>query len=391
MFPEVSNSPAPTGTFTIAPTATATITASATPTITASPTPVPSFKTSLSPGNHLYGTNFADGSIAEFTRNPTTGALSLIGSVTAGSASGPIGIAAGPSAKYIYAVNSADDEVRQYKVNLTNGSLTPIGTGKITTGRSPQWIAVTPDARFAFVTNAVDGSISSYTINSTTGALTANGSASSSTLIKKPTTAVATNTFLYVGDDTKRSIISFPIKSAGVLADGKTTLLNPAQGSSAVPGPVIMNSAKTFVYVTDQSNGLVYFLKVGAGALTLVNSYASTDNGGSVGLATATTSSGLSFLYVANQTANPPSISAFVVNEDGTLTALEPPQYFDASLSQPTGVAVDPSGTFLYVANQGNGTISQFTISSTTGALGIGVPISITSESSGPLYISLTD
>jgi 6-phosphogluconolactonase len=136
---------------------------------------------------------------------------------------------------------------------------------------------------------------------------------------------------------------------------------------------------------------VVYFLKVGAGVLTLVNSYASTDNGGSVGLATATTSSGLSFLYVANQTANPPSISAFVVNEDGTLTPLEPPQYFDASLSQPTGVAVDPSGTFLYVANQGNGAISRFTISSITGALGIGVPISITSESSGPLYISLTD
>jgi 6-phosphogluconolactonase len=394
VFPEVSNSPSPTATVRTSPTPTATITPSPSPTatITPSPTPVAAITPSSGNGNFLYSSNFNDGSIAEFTRDLITGALSLVGSVAAGSARGPLGIATGPAAKYIYGVNSADDQVRQYKVNLTDGTLTPIGSGKIAAGSSPQWIAVTPNTEFAFVTNSGDGSISPYRVNSKTGALTANGSAASSSLIKEPTTAIASNNFLYVADGTKSSVVTFPIQAAaGTLGDGKTTSLNPAQGPAAVPGPIIMNSAKTFVYVTDQQKGVVYFLKVGSGILTLANSYATTGNGGSMGLAIATTSSGLNFMYVANQTAIPPSISTFLVNGDGTLTALEPPQYFDASLSQPTGVAVDPTGSFLYVANQGTGIISRFSISSTTGALGVGVPVGTASASSSQFYLSLAD
>jgi 6-phosphogluconolactonase (cycloisomerase 2 family) len=390
VFHEASNSPSPTSIITNSPTATATITPSPTPTatITPSPTPVAAITPSLGTGNSLYSSNLNAGTIAEFMRDSITGALSLVGSVAAGSASGPIGIATGPSAKYIYAVNSADDQVRQYKVHPTNGTLTLLGSGKIAAGSSPQWIAITPNTDFAFVTNSGDGSISPYRINSETGALTANGSAASSSLIKEPITAVASDNFLYVTDSTNGSVVTFPIQGAGTLGDGKTTSLNPAQGPAAVPGPIIMNSAKTFVYATDQQKGVVYFLKVGGGVLTLANSYASTGNGGSMGLAIATTSSGLNFMYVANQTAIPPSISAFLVNGDGTLTDLRPPQYFDASLSQPTGVAVDPTGSFLYVANQGTGIISRFSISSTTGALGVGVPVDTASASSGPFYLS---
>lgn len=351
-----------------------------------SPTPTATITTSPGTGNFLYSSNFADGEVAEFTRNLTTGTLTLSGSVGAGSANGPVGIATGRAAKYIYVVNSVDDNVRQFKVNLTSGALSPIGTGKVAAGSSPQWIAVTPNAQFAFVTNFGGGTISPYTINATTGALSANGGAFSSALLKNPATAVASNNWLYVTDDAKGTIVSFPIDSTGALSAGTTTTLS----AGAIPGPVIMNPSGQFVYTTDEAKGVVYFLKVGTGVLTLANSYVST-TAGSVGLAIAKTPAGNLYMYVANQTAVPPSLTAFLVNGDGTLTFLSPPQYADPSLFQPTGVAVDPTGSFLYVANQGNSTISQFAISSTTGALSLGVPVGTESATSGPLYLTLAN
>jgi 6-phosphogluconolactonase (cycloisomerase 2 family) len=362
------------------------------PEVGTSPTATPTITTSPITGNFLYNTNNTAGTISEFSRDLTSGVLSLVGTVAAGSAGGPVGIATGRAAKFVYAVNSADNQVRQYKVNLSNGALTPVGTGKIATGKLPQWIAITPNSNFAFVTNSTDASISPYTVNSTTGALTANGAAFQSTLLKKPWTAVATNTFLYVTDETKGTVVSFPIQADGTLGVGTSILLNAVGGPVAVPGPIIMNSAQSFVYVTDQANGLVYFLKVGSnGVLTLAASYASTGKGGSVGLAIATTSSGLNFLYVANQTANPPSITAFQIAADGTLAALAISQFLDPSLSLPTGVAVDPNGDFLYVANQGTGSITQFTINSLAGGLNFPIVISTGSLTNGSLYLSIAD
>ncbi len=87
--------------------------------------------------------------------------------------------------------------------------------------------------------------------------------------------------------------------------------------------------------------------------------------------------------------AAPPSITVFFVNAGGTLTFSS--QAVDASLKLPTGLIVDPTGAFLYVANQGNGTISQLAIDSTTGTLGVGVPIATESSTSKPLYLSLGD
>lgn len=350
-----------------------------------SPTPTATITVSPVAGNFLYSSNFTDGRVAEFSRNLTTGVLAFIGSVAAGAANGPVGIATGLAAKYIYAVNSADGKVHQYTINQNTGGLSSIGTGTIAAGSSPQWIALTPNAQFAYVTNSGDGTVSPYTVNTTTGALSTNGNAISSALLKKPTTAVASSTFLYVTDDTKSSIVSFPINADGTLGVGTSTAL-PAGAS---PGPVVIDPTGSFVYVTDQARGVVYFLTIGTSSLTLSNSYTAT-TAGSAGLAFAQTG-GNTYLYVANPTAVPATLTGFFVNGDGTLNLLSGTPYADPSLSQPTGVVVDPTGTNLYVANQGNGTISQFLISSVDGSLGIGVPVATESITSGPLYLQLAD
>jgi 6-phosphogluconolactonase len=355
------------------------------PKVTDSPTPTATITTSPTTGNFLYSSDFADGKVAAFTRNLTTGALARIGTVSVGSVNGPVGVANGPSAKFLYVANSADGNLREFKINGTTGKLAALGGSPVAAGSAPQWIAVTPNAQFAFATNLGDGTISQYTVDATTGALTANGAAFSSPLLSSPTAAVASNSWLYVTDAAKGTIVSFPIGATGVLAAGTATSL----GGSATPGPAIMDPLGKFVYVSDQKLGQVYFLTVGAGVLTLAALPSPSSTAGEAGLALATTTLGNTFLFVANQLAVPPSITVFFVNAGGTLTFSS--QTADASLKLPTGLIVDPTGGFLYVANQGNGTISRFAINATTGALGAGVPIATESATSKPLYLSLGD
>src|ERR1019366_9253080 len=84
-----------------------------------SPTPTATITTSPTTGNFLYSSNFADGMVAEFSRNLSTGALARMGSEGAGSPNGPIGIANGPSAKFLYVANSFDGNVREFNINST--------------------------------------------------------------------------------------------------------------------------------------------------------------------------------------------------------------------------------------------------------------------------------
>jgi 6-phosphogluconolactonase len=67
--------------------------------------------------------------------------------------------------------------VAMYTINSTTGALTSIGT--IAAGTDPLSVAVDPAGKFAYVANwtgyGYEGSVSMYTINATTGALTSIG------------------------------------------------------------------------------------------------------------------------------------------------------------------------------------------------------------------------
>jgi YVTN family beta-propeller protein len=61
-----------------------------------------------------------------YTINATTGALTSIGTIAAGS--NPTSIAIHPSGKFAYVTNSASNEVSIYSIDATTGVLTLIGT-----------------------------------------------------------------------------------------------------------------------------------------------------------------------------------------------------------------------------------------------------------------------
>ncbi len=77
------------------------------------------------------------------------------------------------------------------------------------------------------------------------------------------------------------------------------------------------------------------------------------------------------FAYVANLMSNATdlaTISMFTINSaTGVLTPTTPPTV--ATGFFPQGIAIDPSGKFVYTANSDDNTVSMFTIDQTTGVL----------------------
>ena len=87
------------------------------------------------------------------------------------------------------------------------------------------------------------------------------------------------------------------------------------------------------------------------------------------------------FLYIANSFPAESDISLFTIATDGGLTEVFPRTPVLPGASQPTLLAMDPAGAFLYVANAGSDNISVFSISASTGAL--------SAVSGSPFYIGV--
>jgi 6-phosphogluconolactonase len=182
---------------------------------------------------------------------------------------------------------------------------------------------------------------------------------------------------LFVTNQGNSALDSYGINlTNGVLTQINTQAPTP---SGTVPGPILLDAAGAFAYVanTPAANATTT-----AGSLSAyaVNSNGSLQSAGSnpatgilpVGLAM---DPGGHFLFVANQGSN--NISVFSIGSSASLTAVAgspfasgvPPTPLSPATATPTSVAVDGSGKFVYVANQGQNTLSGFNLDTSTGAL----------------------
>jgi YVTN family beta-propeller protein len=119
-------------------------------------------------GKFVYVTNSGSSNVSMYTINTSTGVLTSIGQVSAGT--NPSSVAVDPTGKFAYVTNSGSNDVSMYTIDATTGTLTSVGT--IATESSPTSIAIHPSGKFAYVTNSGSNSVSTYSINTTTGALT---------------------------------------------------------------------------------------------------------------------------------------------------------------------------------------------------------------------------
>jgi 6-phosphogluconolactonase len=139
---------------------------------------------------------------------------------------------------------------------------------------------------------------------------------------------------------------------------------------------VAVDPANQFVFATTGSSPSLYVVSVGSGGdLTqLTNSPFHAARAGGVAVYPLGTASG-GYVYIADTAAL--QVSGFSYDATGNLTPLAGSPY-NTNGGTPTGITIDPAGTYLYVTNAaaGDASITSFSINPQSGALTrVGQPV----------------
>jgi 6-phosphogluconolactonase len=99
-------------------------------------------------GKFAYVTNLANGKVSGYTIDPTGALTPIAGSPFPAGGFGPLSVAVDRSGKFAYVTNYVTEHknVSGYKIDPTTGALTPIGS--FAAGGRPNFVAVTPSPRF---------------------------------------------------------------------------------------------------------------------------------------------------------------------------------------------------------------------------------------------------
>jgi 6-phosphogluconolactonase (cycloisomerase 2 family) len=184
--------------------------------------------------------------------------------------------------------------------------------------------------------------------------------------------------------------------SSSTVASGKVISETPSAAAQVASGSAVNLTVSTgvasvtdhFAYVPSATAGTIsaYALNSSTGALTALAGSPVTVPG-SVQLYEAKVDPSGKFLYVADDT-SPGQVFGFSINStDGSLTAIAGSPFAAGAGSQ--SLAFDASGAYLYVANFDANTISAYAIDSSNGALMqlAGSPYSVTGTNPNPSQI----
>ena len=282
---------------------------------------------------------------------------------------------------------------------LTQPSLTPAqyclaldGSGTVTLSNVTVTVQCVNVGRYVFVAAPYDGAngdVSAFTINSGSGNLTA-VAGSPFTADAQPTAIAldSTGQYAYVANLQSADVSEFTVGAGGVLnfVANYTTTDTGTSGANTFSVAVYPLGAYAFAGSgNNPATGLVDSFSITAGALTEV---APTTTGNNP-LALAVDPSG-NFVFATNKYDN--NISVLKIGAGGVLTSVSSVPY--ATGNNPVGVAISPSAGFVYVANSGDGTVSGFAYDPTSGALSqltsLGSPYGVGSGAgSGPTGIAV--
>lgn len=288
----------------------------------------------------------------------------------------PVAMALHPSTNFLYVANLTSNTVSGYNVDHTTGFLTPVGQALAPnpTGPSPIAVGVDSSGRFLFVLNQGDQTISAYFIDPVHGTLTQTGSVFHTGLTNPQAMLVSpTAPFLYVvatPSGSPSTISVFSIGSNGSLAAAAGTFTGPT--NSTIAG-ITTDPQGHFMYVADSANNDVISLSIaGSGALSEVAG--SPFAAGTKPVAVAVNGTG-TFVYVSNSGSN--NVSAFK-SSAGVLSEIPGSPFATQGsgtvvATQPGFLIVDATNTFLYVSNVASRSIAGFGINGADGSL---VPVS---------------
>ncbi|MGH7071413.1 MAG: lactonase family protein [Acetobacteraceae bacterium] len=266
--------------------------------------------------------------------------------------------------KFAYTANYGDGTISEYTIDPTGGFLTPVAGSPIHDGTHPAAVSLAPNGKWAFSASNNGTQIQAYTIDQTSGALALVGSYPTGFTVGSSYPDIAVNsksTYLYIASAGEAEVAGFSIdQTSGALAAVPNSPIGAGTGAGGIPA---FSPDGNYLYVLNQTAGTVsgYSIDATSGALTVLP-------GGAV--ATGATPDWIvftpngNFAYVANSGPGADSISAYSVSA-GVLTPLAPPNTSFATDELPQDLTIDASGTHLYapVANGSTaGAVDWFTI-----------------------------
>jgi 6-phosphogluconolactonase (cycloisomerase 2 family) len=210
------------------------ITGGALAALTGSPVTAASLPASIAinvAGTYAYVANgTSPGNVYEYQIQPN-GGLSPIGNIAAGNQPNSI-VTTG---QFVYVANLSDGTVSEYTIDPTNGSLTPIAGGPVTAGAGASSITIDAKGQNAYVTNRGAGTVEQFSIGPT-GALVLQSSVSVGASNGPSSLAIdPSGQYAYV---TERFATGNPIAEFSVSSTGALTPLNPATVPSTGTQPV---------------------------------------------------------------------------------------------------------------------------------------------------------
>jgi len=258
---------------------------------------------------------------------------------------------------YVYASIPTASQIVAYREDPNSGALTPLSVSPITAGSGITSIAIHPSKQFLYAANSSLDSISLFTI-APGGALTEVTPRTPAGITPAFLVMDSTGSYLYVGNAASNNISAFSISSSS----GALTPVGTPTQLGISPLNMVLSSSGNLLFVTGAgSPGWIEVFSLNAGALSLVQVARTGTN--PYGLAVDPSGT---HLYAANFGDN--SISEFTINPGSTpvLTELSGSPFGEAYTS-PVALLVDNSGKYLYVANEGSGNLGAYAIGSDGG------------------------
>ncbi len=279
------------------------------------------------------------------------------------------------SGDYLYVGNGNNTYLAGFGVS-TAGALSVLNGSPYNNGVAAQALAITPTNSFMYVSTTAG--IFCYVINSD-GSITIqnSGTAVASDVVATAMQVDSTGNYLLAsGIGIARAAQAIGIyqinTSTGLLTalTGSPLALYTGNASTATvvtPTGMLITPNNSYVYVSLYTLG-VQVLTLGTGgalstgsAPTILAPKSTSSSPSDYGLASDPTSK---FLFVAEFNTG---LRVLSIGTNGTLNELSGSPY--ATGTGPTGVILDPTGSYVYVANKGSNNISAFTLTLASGNL----------------------
>jgi 6-phosphogluconolactonase len=269
----------------------------------------------------------------------------------------------GTKSHFVYLTVPASNEVNVYREDPNSGILTAIQTSPYTVGTAsaPQALVMHPTQKFLYIANSQENDISLFDMSTSDGTIsevTPRTPAGSSPFLLAMDPS---GNYLYAANAQSNSISAYSINTS----DGNLTAVAGSPFPIGIfPLSMKLTPSGDFLYVGGAgSPGVVEAFSVNAGVLTAIGAYQTGTNPAGIEIDSTST-----YLYTANT--GDSSISEFTIGSTGILSQMANSPVGETTTGQaPVAILIDPSGTYLYVANEGSSNIVGYTVSSTSGAL----------------------